>query len=344
MVKSFTLEELANTVNGIVEGDKTFVIKGIAAFDKGGSNDICLAMTPEYISKIPESKSKAFIVSDSCGIKNVNFIIHPNPHAAFARILSIFHPINVKKKTADLQSAGKNFKADESVYVGPGVFLGDDVSLGKNVAVYPGCVIDDNVSIGDDSIIYGNVSIYKDTSIGNRVIIHSGSVIGSDGFGFASENGKWIKINHIGKVIIEDDVEIGASNTIDKGTFGNTIVGKGVKTDNQVHIAHNVEIGENTLLIAQSGIAGSTKIGKNCIVAGKAGISGHLEIGDNVIIGPMSGITSNIKSGSIISGLPQMPHRAWLKIQGIISRLPEMRKKISVLERKLKNLENSTDE
>ncbi|MDY0131419.1 MAG: UDP-3-O-(3-hydroxymyristoyl)glucosamine N-acyltransferase [Desulforegulaceae bacterium] len=340
MNKQYSLQQLADFTGGEVYGDKSLEISGVSPFETATSKDICLARTEEYIQKIPLSMSKAFIVTKVPDFKDLNFLVHNNPYSAFAKIISLFHPLETKEEMIHPSvSIGRRFSFGKRVYLGPGCVIGDNVVLGDDVYIYPNTTIGDNVLIDNGSRIYSGVTIYSDCEIGKRVIIHSGTVIGSDGFGFAPDSGSWVKINHLGKVIIKDDVEIGASNTIDRGTFGNTVIGKSVKTDNQVHLAHNVEVGDNTILIAQSGVAGSTKIGKNCIIAGKAGISGHLKIEDFVIIGPMTGVTGNIKSGSVVSGIPEMPHKLWLKVSKILTRLPELRRKVSLIEKRVKNIE-----
>ncbi|MGM0417627.1 MAG: UDP-3-O-(3-hydroxymyristoyl)glucosamine N-acyltransferase [Thermodesulfobacteriota bacterium] len=340
MTKKYSLKEIAGFTGAQIKGDSSFIAQGVAPLETAGRNDICLARSAEYIKKISESYARTFIVSEDPGIEGINCIIHSNPYAVFAKIIALFYPLEFKdKKIDETASVGNNLKKGKNVFIGANAVTGSNVSLGDNVYIYPGTVIGDNVEIGDDSRIYSNVTVYSGCIIGSNVIIHSGSVIGSDGFGFAPDSGSWVKINHTGRVVIKDNAEIGACNTIDKGTFSDTVLGKSVKTDNQVHIAHNVEIGDNTILVGQSGVAGSTKIGKNCIIAGKAGISGHLNIGDNVMIGPAAGITSDVKSGTVVSGLPQMPHKLWLKVQNIITRLPDMRKKLFSLEKKIEEME-----
>lgn len=340
MSKIYTLGELAGFINGKVHGNSDFAISGVAPFESATVKDICLAKSKEYLNKIPLCPSKAFIVPEVPDFEGINFIVHPNPYAAFARIVSLFHPLEKKEAMIHANAnIGSSFSYGKNVYVGACCVIGDNVVLGDDVYIYPNTTIGDNVVIGNNSRIYPGVVIYPETEIGSRVIIHSGTVIGCDGFGFAPDAGSWIKINHLGRVIINDDCEIGASNTIDRGTFGNTVIGKCVKTDNQVHIAHNVEIGDNTILVAQSGVAGSTKIGRNCIIAGKAGISGHLKIGDFVIVGPMTGVTGNIKDGNVVSGIPEMPHKLWLKVSNILGRLPDLRKKVFLIEKRLESIE-----
>jgi UDP-3-O-[3-hydroxymyristoyl] glucosamine N-acyltransferase len=198
--------------------------------------------------------------------------------------------------------------------------------------------------MGDGVVIYPNVTIQARCVVGNRVIIHAGTVIGSDGFGFVPDGKCYHKIPHTGIVQIDDDVEIGANNTIDRGTFGKTHIGRGVKTDNLVHIAHNVRVGENTVLVAQVGIAGSVTIGKNATLAGQVGVAGHLTIGDGAIIGPQTGVGKPVPNGQIVSsGIPEMPHRMWLRVQRMIPKLPELGKRLAGLEKKFKRLEEKMD-
>ncbi|MBF0204454.1 MAG: UDP-3-O-(3-hydroxymyristoyl)glucosamine N-acyltransferase [Desulfamplus sp.] len=271
--------------------------------------------------------------------KSLSLIKTQNPKRKFFRILTIFYPTKKPSETiANGSVTGSNFIAGSGLTIGSHVTIGDNVKIGQRVHIMHGVYIDDDVIIGDDTIIKPNVTIMERTVIGSRVIINSGTVLGSDGFGFTqetAEDGCNEKIPHTGFVRIDDDVEIGACNTIDRGTFGQTWIGKGVKTDNLVHIAHNVTIGEHSLIVAQVGIAGSSIIGKRVILAGKVGISGHLTVGDGAIVGPGAGVLSDVKPGHIVSGVPAMPHKIWLKVASILPTLPELRKKILSFEKKL---------
>ena len=222
--------------------------------------------------------------------------------------------------------------------------IGDNVVLGDRVSIYPCSYIGDSVVIGDDVKIYSNVSVLERCTIGNRVIIHSGTVIGSDGFGFSSDGKKYYKIQHTGIVRIDDDVEIGACNTIDRATFGKTWICRGVKTDNLVHVAHNVKVGEDTLLIAQAGIGGSSSIGSHSIIAGQAAIADHITIGDNVTVAGKAGVAKSVQDGEILSGVPAIPHKLWLKVQNIIPKLPDLRKKLIEIEKRLERMEKKDGE
>ena len=294
-------------------------------------------------SSLPSSSlSSSSLSSSSFFVKSnklVSLIKTENPKRQFFRILRLFHPpVKSSETVAAGVIIGKKFIAGTALTLDSNVTIGSRVKLGDRVHIMPGVYIGDNVVIGDDVLIKPNVTVMEGTIIGSRVLIHSGSVIGSDGFGFTSDvSTGHEKIPHAGYVHIEDDVEIGACNTIDRGTFGLTRIARGVKTDNLVHIAHNVTVGDHSLIVAQAGIAGSTVIGKGVILAGKAGISGHLKIGDGAVVGPGAGVLSDVKPGNIVSGIPEMPHKLWLKVGKILPRLPELRKKIFALEKKMAN-------
>ena len=225
---------------------------------------------------------------------------------------------------------------DDSIYIGAFSYIGENVSLGKNVKIFPNVYIGDNVTIGNDSVIFAGAKIYSDSVIGNHCVINSGVIIGADGFGFAPiENGEYSKIPQIGNVIIEDFVDIGAATTIDRATMGSTIIRKGVKLDNQIQVAHNVEIGKNTVIAAQTGVAGSTKIGENCLIGGQVGIAGHITIGNNVKIQAQSGIGRHIKDGEVIQGSPAFSYGDWSKSYVHFKNLPKIVDTINDLEKKV---------
>ena len=340
------VKEIAKLIHAKVVGNSSFLIKGVSSFDDAGSHDITFAIESKYLSDLQQTKAGAIIVPDTFKFdkyhcRNIIVLKTDNPKASFFKLVSLFHPEKIKSpcihKNADI---GYHVKFGKNPIVESNVFIGDNVKIGDNVHLMPGVYVGDNVFIGDNTLIKPNVTLMENTRIGNNVIIHSGTVIGSDGFGFTQDADTHEKIIHTGYVHIGNHVEIGACNTIDRGTLGMTIIGNGVKTDNLVHIAHNVKIGDNTLIVAQVGIAGSTRLGRNVIIAGKAGITGHVTIGDNCIVGPFAGVYSDVPENEIVSGIPHMPHGQWRKVVRIISRLPEMRKALFSFEKRLKNLEN----
>lgn len=340
----YTLNEIRQAVGGELIGNGELPIRGVSPFDQAGPDKMTFAAAGKYLKKIHRTEAGAVIVPEtfkdavSCAV-----IKHRNPQLAFARAVNLFHPLPAIRAGIHPEAhVGEDVVFGKDVRIDPFAVIGDHVVIGNRVWIYPHVVIGDNVVIGDDVTIYPNTTILERCRIGSRVAIHSGTVIGSDGFGFAPDGEKYYKIQQLGIVRIDDDVEIGAGNTIDRATFGETVIGRGVKTDNLVHVAHNVTVEENAILVAQVGIAGSTKIGKHAILAGQVGVSGHLTIGNNVIIGPQSGIGKSIPDGEVVSsGLPTMPHKLWLRVQQIIPKLPEIRKKIKELEDKINQIVES---
>ena len=330
-----TLAELVDIIGGDLTGDGNQVITGIAPFDAAGKSDITFADSPKICKKIEGAAAGAIIVPRSFEAPvPANLIYCDSPRLTFARALHWFFPKTRPAGGISPKAAiGVNAQLGRDVSIGPSVVVGDNVVLGDRVWLHPGVVIGNGVTIGDDTEIYPNTTILANCAIGCRVIIHSGTVVGSDGYGFVPEGERHFKIPQVGIVQIDDDVEIGACNTIDRATFGRTWIQRGVKTDNQVHIGHNVTIGENTLIVAQVGIAGSTSIGRNATLAGQAGIGGHITIGDYATIGPQAGVARSVEQGQVVSGTPEMPHRLWLKVQRVLPRLPEIKKRVDKLER-----------
>jgi UDP-3-O-[3-hydroxymyristoyl] glucosamine N-acyltransferase len=340
-----SLSQIAALVQGNIIGDGEEMIGGAAPFELAGEGQITVAGNAKFLKKIGSCAAAAIIVPLDFETDTHNLLQVDNPMVAFAKIMQYFHPTIQPATGIDAGAAvGEDFKCGQNVTVGPQVAIGRQVTVGDRVWIQPGAVVGDEVVIGDDVIIYPNVTIQARCIVGNRVIIHAGAVIGSDGFGFAPDGKCYHKIPHTGIVHIDDDVEIGANNTIDRGTFGKTYIGRGVKTDNLVHIAHNVSVGENTVLVAQVGISGSVTIGKNAILAGQAGVAGHLTIGDGATVGPKTGVGKPVPDGQIVSaGIPEMPHRLWLRVVRMIPKLPEIGKRLAELEKKLKRLEEETE-
>lgn len=336
-----TLAELAEWVGGRISGDGRQVISDAAPFEDAGPKTITLARSAKYLRRIDHIHAGAIIVPDEFEQAGLNLLHASNPYAVFARILALFHPAEqLPKGIHPSVVVGEDAEWGAHAAIGPMTVVGNHVRIGKRATIYPGVVIGDNVTIGNDVRLYPHVAVLERCRLGHRVTIQAGSVIGSDGFGFAPDGDIYHKIPHTGIVQIDDDVEIGAANTIDRGTFGMTHIKNGVKTDNLVHIAHNVTVGENTVLVAQVGISGSTTIGRHVVLAGQVGVAGHIHIGDHVMVGGQSGISGDVPASQIISGSPTMPHKTWLRVQRIIPRLPDLRKKISALEKRLQNLES----
>jgi UDP-3-O-[3-hydroxymyristoyl] glucosamine N-acyltransferase len=335
-----TLQELADLIEGNVLGDTHRVITGISSLDEAREGDITFLAQSKYLNKAKKTKASAIIVSNKIEGIDKPFIITDNPYLAYAKTVALFHqrahPVMGIDEHAILREGTKVGK-DVSIY--PWVFIGNDVTISDRVVIHPHTTIGDGTFIGEDTTIYAHVSIRENCRIGKRVMIHAGTVIGSDGFGFAPDGNRYCKIPQIGTVQIDDDVEIGANNTIDRGALGKTWIKRGVKTDNLVHIAHNVVIGEDSLLVALVGVSGSTKIGNHVTLAGNVGVVGHIEIGDNTIVGAKSGVSGSVPANTIVSGYPHMPHKQWLKSSRCYPLLPQMRKTINKLEKKVKALE-----
>ncbi|MEA3435427.1 MAG: UDP-3-O-(3-hydroxymyristoyl)glucosamine N-acyltransferase [Thermodesulfobacteriota bacterium] len=334
------LSEIAKLVNGRAKGDLKKKIYSVAPFENATNDDITFVDSAKLAKKISETNAGAVIVPTGVEEASNNIVQVENPRVAFAKIMNFFYPAS-KPKSGISASAhiGENLICGKEVSIAPFAVIGNNVTIGDRVILNSCVVLGDNVKIGNDTLIYPNVTITERCIVGNRVIIHSGSVIGSDGFGFAPDGKKYYKIPQTGIVQIDDDVEIGAGNTIDRATFGKTWICRGVKTDNLVQIAHNVTVGEDTVIVAQSGIAGSTTIGRHAAISGQVAIVGHITVGDNVQIAGKAGVTKSIASGEIVSGTPAIPHRLWLRVQNIIPKLPELKKEIRTIEKRLKTIE-----
>lgn len=334
------LAEIAARIGGVLQGDAEQVIRGAAPFETAGPGDLTLAGGAGYLKAIGTSGAGAFVVPERFSLPGRNLIQARWPMVAFARALAIFHP--PRRPAPGIHASaqvGRDFIAGAEVCIGPLAVIGDGVRLGDRVILHPHVVLGEGVVLGDDVEIFPHVTILHDCRIGNRVVIQPGTVIGSDGFGYAHDGERYTKIRHLGCVVIEDDVEIGAANTIDRATFGCTRIGQGVKTDNLVHIAHNVSVGDHTVIVAQVGIAGSTTVGRHVTLAGQAGLAGHITIGDNAVVGPQAGVAQSVAPGVIVSGSPEMPHRLWLRVHRCLPRLPDLRRKVQDLEERLAALE-----
>ena len=339
--KETTLATLANMVEGVVVGDLETLITNLADLESAGPGDITFLAKKQHIEKLSSGKASACIVP--CDIEGIDIPAIKVKNSILAA--TIIHNFFLKKSyTAGgihhSAHIGTGCHVPADVTIGPMVVLGDHVKLGDRVTLESGVILGDGVAVGSDSKICANVTVRKNCLIGNRVIIASGTVVGSDGFGYVhDEQGNHIKRPHVGNVHIEDDVEIGANACIDRATFGTTLIRKGTKIDNLVQIAHNVEIGEKSLIIAQTGIAGSAKLGNGVIISGQVAIKDHVELGDGVIAAGRSGITSSHEAGAVISGFPAIPHKEWLRATMAFPHLPQVIKDLRKLMKKIDLLE-----
>jgi len=330
---NFTTGQIADQINGTVIGNRDAVITSISKIEEGSKGSLTFLANPKYTEYIYSTNASAAIVSNDFKPTEkiqITLIKVKDPYSSFTTILELFN-----KNQSDRKGISDLTVIDKSSKISDSAFIGSFSTVGKNSIIADNCIIEnqvfigDNVKIGEGSMIYPGVKILDDTKIGKNCIIHSSCSIGSDGFGFApNDDGSYKKIPQTGNVIIGDNVEIGSNSTIDRATLGSTIISNGVKLDNQIQIAHNVEIGENTAIAAQSGIAGSTKIGKNCMIGGQVGIIGHLKIGDNVKIQAQAGVTSDVESNARITGTPAISYMNYNKSYVHFKNLPEIVKKI----------------
>ena len=348
----FTAKQIAQFIQGTVEGDENATVNTFAKIEEGVSGAISFLANPKYTHYIYDTKSSVVLVDETLElekpVENTTIIRVKNARDCVAKLLQMYSAaLNPKKSGIDsLAFISPNAKIGENVYIGAFAYIADGAVVGDGTEIYPHSYIGDNVTLGKDCKIYPNVTIYHGCKLGNNVTIHAGSVIGADGFGFApnAEGTGYDKIPQIGIVTIEDDVEIGANTCIDRSTMGSTYIRKGVKLDNLVQIAHNDEIGENTVMSAQVGIAGSTKVGQWCMFGGQVGIAGHIEIGDKVFLGAQSGVPGKIKGGQTLIGTPPMEPRSYFKSQAIFRRLPDMYQQLNELQKQIKKKKKKTQE
>lgn len=323
----YTLKELAQLINGRVEGDENILIKDVGAIEEAEEGIITFISNPKYKPLVYQTRASALITENHIENVNIAQVIVKDPYLAFAKIVAKFHPPTHPDWGIDGRAyIGRNAQIGKDTHLAPFSYIDNNVQIGNRVRIYPHTYIGYGSVILDDTVIYSNVSIYHHTIIGKRCIIHSGAVIGSDGFGFAKDGLRNVKIQQIGHVEIGDDVEIGANTTIDRAALGVTRIGNGTKIDNLVQIAHNVRIGENCIIVSQAGISGSTRIGNNVTVAGQVGVIGHLKIGDFVMIGAQSGVAKDIPPHTVVSGSPAINHVEWLKAVSVFKELPEIRR------------------
>lgn len=333
---SKSLGEIATAVGGELIGASDISILGVATIEEARPGDIVFALNGKYLEAAFSSQSSAVIVGQEVTKAPKPVIRTNNPRLAFAKVLELFAPV-VRMKPGIHPTAilGEGVNIGEGVSIGACVTVGDKAVIGKGTIIYPQTYIGDEVIIGTESIIYPRVTVGQRVRLGHRVIIHSGAVIGSDGFGYLEVEGRHQKIPQNGTVVIHDDVEIGANVTIDRATTGATSIGRGTKIDNLVQIAHNVTIGEDCLVVAQTGISGSVKIGDHVTLAGQVGVAGHLSIGSGAVIAAKSGVTKDIEAHQYMSGFPAKPHEEEKRIKAAIPRLPQLLKRVKELERRL---------
>lgn len=337
---SISLAQIHAIVGGTIHGDPQTQISDITSLSEAHPKALSFVTTDKMAKAASNVQAAALLIHRHQPDLPVPQIVVENPMLALARVAqTLFVRPTAPRGIADniVRGADVQIGADPSIW--PFVTLGDRVKIGNRVTLYPGVFIGSDSTIGDDAVLYPNVVVREGCSIGARVIIHSGTVIGADGFGYVQHQGRHHKIPQLGGVLIEDDVEMGANVTIDRATFGRTIVKQGTKIDNLVQVAHNVTVGEHCILVAQVGIAGSTKIGRHVMIGGQAGLADHLTIGDQVMIAAKSGVNRSVESNQVVGGIPAMPREKALRIQGGIFQLPEMRELVHSLDQRVAALE-----
>ena len=341
----FSAQQIAHILNGEIDGDPNIKVSNFSKIEEGKQGTLTFLANLKYSSFIYETNASiALVNTDFVPEKELpstlTLIRVPNAYAALAQLLELVDQAKNKKQGIESMSfVSLSAKLPEkNIYIGAFAYIGENVRLGENVAIYPNAYIGDNTVIDENTIIYSGAKIYEGCQIGKNCILHAGAVIGADGFGFAKEGDAYKKIPQLGNVIIEDDVEIGANTTIDRAVMDSTIIRKGVKLDNLIQIAHNVEIGENTAFAAQVGVSGSTKIGKNCVVGGQAGIAGHIKVEDNVSIGAQSGVLRSPKAGESVIGSVAIDVKDFFRSSVIFPKLPDMYRQINQLQKELETL------
>jgi UDP-3-O-[3-hydroxymyristoyl] glucosamine N-acyltransferase len=337
----FKAQQIADILEGDVVGNPDEEVSKLSKIEEGQKGSLTFLSNPKYNSYL-------YTTNASVAIVNKNFVLErevkttlikvDDAYKSFSKLLAFYNEVkNNKTGREEPNFIAASSKIGVNEYIGAFAYIGENVVIGENVKIYPNVYIGDNTVIGDNTIVFAGVKIYSDTQIGQNCKIHSGAIIGADGFGFApDQSGEYKAIPQIGNVIIEDNVDIGAASTIDRATLGATIIRKGVKLDNQIQIAHNVEVGRNTVIASQTGVSGSTKIGENCMIGGQVGISGHLKIGNNVKVLGQTGVTKNLKDNEIVHGTPALNARDFNRSYVCFKNLPKIASKINQLEKELK--------
>lgn len=337
----FTANQIAGILEGTVEGDPEVQVSKLAKIEEGTPGSLTFLANPKYTSYIYSTAASIAIVNNDFEAEEAvqaTLIRVEDAYKSFSKLLEYYNQVKLNKLGIEQPCfISDTATHGEGLYLGAFSYLGEHVTIGNNVKIYPNVYIGDNVVIGDNCVLFSGSKVYSDCVIGNNVYLHSGAIVGADGFGFTpNEQGEYSKVPQTGNVIIEDYVDIGAGTTIDRATLGSTIIRKGVKLDNQIQIAHNVEIGEHTAIAAQTGIAGSTKIGKHCLIGGQVGIAGHITIGNNVRVQAQSGIGRNIKDGEVLQGSPSFNYSDWSRSYVHFKNLPKIVQTLQELEKQQK--------
>jgi UDP-3-O-[3-hydroxymyristoyl] glucosamine N-acyltransferase len=343
--REFRLAELAQRIGGRVDGDPQLRIRGVATLDRAGPHELSFLTNPKYRRLAGQTRAGALLVPRNSGLGGLSLLECDEPYLALSRLLELFHPPPTRRPEVSPQACiAADARLGHEVSIGPFAVIEAEAVLGDRVRVGAGAVVGEGCRVGEGSELRPKVVLYPGTRVGAHCLIHAGVVLGGDGFGFATSKDKHHKVPQLGVVVVEDEVEIGANTTVDRGTLGETVVGKGSKVDNLVMLAHGVRVGPGSLLAAQSGVAGSTTVGARTTFAGQAGAAGHLEIGDGCVVAAKSAVFNDLERGSFVAGVPAVDHRVWKRAQALTRRLPDLQKKLRELETRLQALERSAEE
>jgi UDP-3-O-[3-hydroxymyristoyl] glucosamine N-acyltransferase len=334
------LQEIAERLGGTVEGDGSIEIIGVNGMDLAEQGQITFLADKKFKDQLKTCNASAVIVPKTMETDKAQ-IVHPAPALAFAKLLAEFHPEPRPQPGIDGNaSIAEGVQLGKGVFIGPFVAIGKDVIIGDNVVLHPGVVVHEGCRIGNNATLFANVTLYRNSVVGNHVILHAGVVIGTDGFGYTpNEKGQHVKINQIGRVVVQDYVEVGANTCIDRAAFGETVIGEGTKIDNLVQIAHNCEIGPYSIIVSQVGIAGTCKLGHHVVLAGQVGLADHVTIGDQVIVAAQSGVNKNLSEPGFYGGSPAISAMTWKRYTTLLPKLPELSRKIQELEKRLNAIE-----
>jgi len=333
------LRDLAELIGARPVGEADLMINGVAGVAEAGPGQVTFIAAPKYAPYLENTRAAAVILPAENPNLPLAQLVAENPRVAFARVMAYFYPEQAGFEGVSPQAwVHPEARVGEDSVVYPLAFVGRGAVLGRRVVLYPGVCLGEDVEVGDDSVLFANVSVYSGTRLGCRVRVHAGAVLGSDGFGYAPDGERYHKITHAGRVVVEDDVEIGAGTTVDRAVIGETRIGAGTKLDNLVQVAHNVVIGRHTVVASQTGISGSTVVGSHVQMGGQVGLVDHITIGDGVRIGAQSGVPNDVPVGETVSGSPPLPHREWLRVVAVWRNLPRLQARVKALEKELEEL------